>query len=305
MPVNVHPEYAHAEKAYDNATSTEDRLIALNKMISEAPKHKGGENLRQQLTTRRKKLESLLEKKKKSGKGTVVGIRKADMQAVIVGNTNSGKSTLLKLLTNVEPKIASSKFTTKKSIVGMMNYLNAQIQLIELSAVNGEYFDKSMAHTADTVLIMITKFEEIEKLEEKLYMTTGKKIILLNKKDILTSAEIRKLKARLQSKKYDFEIISCVPFWPENNIEELRKKIFESFDVVRVYTKEPKKIKSPLPVIMKPDPTVKNVAEKILKGFSKRIKKIRIWGPSSKFGGQIVGLSHRLKDMDTVEFTTK
>lgn len=305
MPVNVHPEYAHAEKAFNNASSNEERLIALNKMISEAPKHKGGENLRQQLTTRRKKLETLLEKKKKSGKGTTTGIRKADMQAIIVGNTNCGKSTLLRLLTNAEPKISSAKFTTKESIVGMMNYLNAQVQLIELAAINCEDFDKSMAHTADTVLIMITKFEELEEIEEKLYMTTGKRIILVNKKDILTKAEIRKIKARLESKKYNFEIISCIPFWPQNNIEELRKKIFESFDIVRVYTKEPKKEKSPLPVIMQPNPTVKGVAEKILKGFSKKIKKARIWGPSSKFSGQIVGLNHRLKDMDTVEFTTK
>jgi len=305
MPVNVHPEYSHAEKAYDQAKNNEDRLIALNKMISEAPKHKGGENLRQQLTTRRKKIEALLEKKKKSKKGTSTGIRKSDMQAIIVGNTNSGKSTLLRLLTNAETKISATKFTTKDSVVGMMNYLNSQVQLIELAAINSDNFDKSLAHTADTVLIMITKFEELDGLFEKLYMTTGKRIIILNKKDLLASLELRKLKARLESKKHNFEIISCIPFWPGNNIEELRKKIFESFDIIRVYTKEPKKEKSPLPIIMKPKSSVKNVAEKILKGFSKKIKKIKIWGPSSKFGGQIVGLRHRLKDMDTVEFTTK
>ena len=56
---------------------------------------------------------------------------------------------------------------------------------------------------------------------------------------------------------------------------------------------------------MKPGATVKDVAEKILHGFSKNIKETRIWGPSSKFSGQKVGLNHKLKDLDTVEFKTK
>ena len=306
MPINVNdPEYVSAEKAYYEANTLEEQLIALKKMISHMPGHKGAENLRQQLTTKRKKLEATIDKKKKSGKGTKGGIRKGDMQAIMVGKTNSGKSTLLKLLTNAEPKITRTKFTTNEAIIGMMPYLNTQIQLIEIPAIEGEYFDKSLAHTADTVIILIEKFEGIEKIEQQLKMTTGKRIIVLNKSDKLKSTEKRKIKARLQSKKYNFEIISCIPFWSDNNIEELKKKIFSSFDIIRIRTKEPKKEKSLNPVIMKPNSTVKDIAEKILKGFSKKIKKTKIWGPSSKFSGQIVGLNHVLKDLDTVEFTTK
>ena len=75
MPINVNdPEYTRAEEAYQEASTVEDQLMALNKMISHAPSHKGAENLRQQLTTRRKKLESQSEKKKKSGKSTQTGI---------------------------------------------------------------------------------------------------------------------------------------------------------------------------------------------------------------------------------------
>jgi len=305
MPINVNdPEYTKAELAFHEASTIEDQLIALNKMISHAPSHKGAENLRQQLTTKRKKLETLLEKKKKSGKSTKVGIRKEDMQAIIVGKTNVGKSSLLKILTNAEPKISEIKFTTNEPIIGMMDYINTQIQIVEIPATDGENFDKSLAHTADTVLIMIDDFKDLEELEKFLYMITGKKIIVFNKSDLLSSAEKRKLKAKLQSKKYNFEIISCVPFWPENNIEELKKKIFKSFDVIRIFTKEPGKEKSKNPMIMKPKSTVKDAAEKILKGLSKKIRKTKIWGPSSKFGGQIIGLNHVLKDMDTIEFTT-
>ena len=56
---------------------------------------------------------------------------------------------------------------------------------------------------------------------------------------------------------------------------------------------------------MKPNSKVIHVAEKILKGFSKKVKETKIWGPSSKFPGQKVGLQHKLKDLDVVEFKTR
>ena len=56
---------------------------------------------------------------------------------------------------------------------------------------------------------------------------------------------------------------------------------------------------------MKKDSAVRDVAEKILTGFSNKIKETKIWGPSSKFSGQIVGLNHKLKDLDVVEFKTR
>ena len=69
MPINVNdPEYVKSEKEFFEATTKEEKLLALKKMISHAPKHKGGENLRQQLTTRRKKLEQDIEKSKKNWK---------------------------------------------------------------------------------------------------------------------------------------------------------------------------------------------------------------------------------------------
>jgi len=57
-------------------------------------------------------------------------------------------------------------------------------------------------------------------------------------------------------------------------------------------------------MILEKDSTVKDIAQKILKNLS-FLKETRIWGPSSKFPGQIVGLQHVLKDMDTIEFRTR
>ena len=303
MPINAHPEYLAAEKEYLNAETPQQKLKALEKMISLSPKHKGAENLRAQLKTRYKKLKEQFAKAKKSGRSSKIGIKKEDMQAIIIGFTNAGKSSLISLLTNAEAEIADYDFTTKKPIIGMMNHEGVQIQIIENPSIESDFFDKGIVHSTDTLLVLISSLEQLKEIEKQLDKSKAKKIIVFNKSDRLNPQEKRKLFATLQSRKYNFVIISTKT---KENIEELKEKIFKSFDKIRVYTKEPGKTKkTERPIILNPNSTVKEVAEKILKGFSGKIKETRIWGPSSKFAGQKIGLKHKLKDLDVVEFKTR
>jgi hypothetical protein len=299
---NQSPFYIQAEEKFLAAKNIEDKLIYLDEMIRECPKHKSSEKMLAQLRIRRKKLIEQQEKSKKSGKSSRHGIKKEDMQVVIVGFSNSGKSSLIKNLTNTDPKISEIRFTTLSPLVGMMNYATTQIQIIEIPAIDSEYYDKGIVNTSDVILILINSVEEIKNIEKILERAQGKKIIVLNKIDHLDEIEKRKVEATLQSRKYNFCMISTKT---GIGVEELKNKIFQSFDKIRVYTKEPGKEKSEKPIIMPPNSDVKDVAEKILKGFSKKVKETKIWGPSSKFPGQKVGLNHPLKDSDIVEFKTK
>ena len=305
MPVNASPEYGHAEKEYHLAQTTEEKIEKLKKMLSVATKHKSSENLIAQLRTRLKKFQGEIERTKKLSKsrGGKTGIKKSEMQAVIVGFTNSGKSSLLSLLTKARAKISETNFATIHAILGMMPYQGTQIQLIEIPAIDSDYYDKGIVYTADSILVLIQNLEELKKIEP-LLQTQGKKIIALNKSDLLSELEKRKLEATLKSKykNYEFVFISCLT---REGTEELKEKIFKSFNKIRVYTKEPKKEKSNNPIILEPETSVKEVAEKILKGFSEKVKETKIWGPSSKFPGQKVGLQHKLKDLDIVEFKTR
>ncbi len=302
MPVNAHPNYLAAERDYLNAETKEQKIRALKKMISHAPSHKGAENLRAQLKRRLAKLKYSKEKEIKQKKAGKEGIKKEDMQAVIIGKTNSGKSSLLKILTNAKPKISINPFTTTKPVIGMMLYNSVQIQLIEIPAIESEFYDKGIVYTADVILILINSLDDLKEIEKKI-KTSGKKIIVFNKIDLLSQNEKRKISATLQSRKYNFQMVSTKT---KQGIKELKEKIFQSFDKIRIYTKEPeKKADKNKPMILNPNSKVKDVAEKILKGFSNKIKQTKIWGPSSKFPGQIIGLNHKLKDLDIVEFKTK
>ncbi len=300
---NQSPFYKQAELKFSSAQSDEQRLEALEEMMRECPKHKSSEKMLANLKTRYIKLKKKLETEKKSKKSSgKVGIKKEDMQAVIVGQTKSGKSSLISLLTNAKPKISDYDFTTKTPTIGMMDYNGVGIQLVEVPAIESEYYDRGIVNSADSILILVTDLTQIAEIEKIIERALGKKIIVFNKTDLLSENEKRKISATLQSKKYNFVLISTKT---KEGIEEMKEKLFQSFGKIRVYTKEPGKEKSRKPIILYPDSTIKNVAEKILKGFASRIKETRIWGPSSKYPGQVVGLAHKMKDLDVVEFRTK
>lgn len=307
MPINASPHFEKAQVEYERAETTEQKIRCLKKMITLAPKHKGAENLRAQLKRRLAKLKYSKEKESKIGKSTHKGIKKEDMQAVLIGKSNSGKSALLSLLTNASPRISNNIFTTTSPVVGMMNYEGANIQLIENPAIDSEYYNRGLTNTADTLLILITNLNQLSDMDKKLDKIKGKKIIVFTKSDILTENEKRKISATLQSKKYNFVFVSAVSHeqGEDRGLNDLKNKLLQSFGKIRVYTKEPSKEKSNRPIILEPNSTVKDVAEKILHGFSKNVKETKIWGPSSKFPGQKVGLTHKLKDLDVVEFKTR
>ena len=296
---NQSPQYQKAQARFLDAQTNEEKLRCLEEMIRLCPKHKSAEKMLANLRSRYVKLKEKIEKIKKvfrsSGKPS---IKKEGMQAVIVGLTNSGKSSLLSLLTNAKPEIAQHRFTTKTPVVGMMNYFGINIQLIEIPAIKSEYYDAGLVNTADVILILVDVFDDIEKIENELKRARGNKIIVFNNKN---NVDERKVESTLKSRKLNYVIVGIET---RGNLEELKEKTFKAFGKIRIFTKEPGKPRSDNPLVLEPESTVKNVAEKIFHNSSK-VRETRIWGPSSKFPGQKVGLEHNLKDLDVVEFKTR
>lgn len=298
---NQSPFYQRAEQEYHEATTDEERIACLEVMMKEVPKHKSSENMRKNLTNRYKKLKMNVAKQKKSGKGGQAGIKKADIQVVLAGFTNGGKSTLFKTLTSQEAKISPHQFTTFKPQLGTFHFEDTPIQIIDIPSFPNH--DKSLINSTDTILFIIESLNQIKEAEKFLYRSPAKIILVLNK---IEDYDKRKIEANLKSKfkKYDYIIIDCLDP-TKTELDKLKKKVFKTFPIIRIYTKEPKKEPSKEPMIVKKDSTFKYAAEKILKGMSKKIKRARVWGPSSKFGGQVIGLEHVLKDKDVIEFQTK
>ncbi|MBI2632544.1 50S ribosome-binding GTPase [Candidatus Pacearchaeota archaeon] len=302
MPINASYEYINAEKVYLNSKTLAEKINALREMIKTAPKHKSSENLLAELKTRLKKYLEKQEKSKKVGKSSVKGIRKEGFQVILLGPTNSGKSSLLSRLTNAHPIVSQYPFTTKIPDIGIMDYQGVKAQIVDLPSIGNELLDLGIVNTADLILIVLEKIDDYERVNQYTSKSYGKKIIVINKADKLSEQELRRLEEKIKSKRLNALIISSITDYNTNKLKEV---IFQSMNIIRVYTKEPHKSPSNIPVILSQYSTVKEAAESIRKGFSLQVKETHITGPSSKFPNQKVGLSHILKDKDIIEFHMK
>jgi len=128
-------------------------------------------------------------------------------------------------------------------------------------------------------------------------------IVIANKVDVPEAAEkLRDLKniIGMQTK---IVPISCKT---QTGLESLGKEIFESLDIIRVYSKEPsRKEHSPKPFILKRGATILNVAKQIHSDFYKQFAYAKVWAERLTFSPQKVGLSFILEDGDVVEIHTK
>lgn len=302
---NQSPFYKKAEAEFLTAQNDEERIEALKIMIKECPKHKSSEKMLANLKTRLIKLEKSVERQKKSRKSSnKQGIKKSDMQAVLVGFTNSGKSAFFNLLTGLDAKVSPYQFTTTMPQLGTVDFEDIKIQIIDMPSFPN--IDRSVINSTDVILLVIDNLDQIEKSREFWSRSSAKIFIIFNKADLLDSNELRRIEANLRSKYKNYVHFIVSSFKPDEQIiREFKKKLFESFPVIRVYTKEPRKEATKEPMILKIGSTLEEAAEKILKGLSKKVERARVWGPSSKFSGQVVGLDHILKDGDIVEFQVK
>jgi ribosome-interacting GTPase 1 len=85
-------------------------------------------------------------------------------------------------------------------------------------------------------------------------------------------------------------------------LEDLRNAIYESLDVIRIYTKDPKKKEADKdrPFTLSRGDTLLDLAELIHKDYVKNLRFGKVWG-SAVHDGTVVKGDYVLNDQDTVE----
>ena len=137
-----------------------------------------------------------------------------------------------------------------------------------------------------------------------------KAIVVANKGDLPnTLNNFNKLKALVdkfdERENVNLELVP-ISALKEKNLDLLKKEIWKKLELIRVFTKDPKKKEPDFPPItLKKGSTVEDLVEKIHKEFLKKFKYAKVYGSSVKFEGQTVGLKHVLDDKDIVEVYLK
>jgi ribosome-interacting GTPase 1 len=380
MPANLPAEAEKALAKYQAARTIEEKIRALEEALSLIPDHKGTEKLRGRIKRRIAELRREAERK-----ASLRAVRRdyfhvpkeGAAQVVLIGAANSGKSSLLRALTNAKPQVSGYPLTTTMPVPGMMLYNDVEIQLVELPAILTEDLEETQftnrsigfSKNADLIVIVLdgarSPAKQLERILE-IYDESGVSFrrkrceIEIEKKDsggirlvvfgslgvdvrevedLLRSVGIRNAVVRVRGEASieDFEEvviremthkrgliavnkidqaapgsleevkniageIPVVAVSAENGagLEDLKRQIFNSLDLIRVYTRKAG-ITSDKPIILPRNSTIRDLAEIIHRDFAEKMKYARVWGASVKVQGQRVGPDHVLEDGDIVE----
>ncbi|MFW9957221.1 MAG: GTPase [Candidatus Odinarchaeota archaeon] len=140
MPTNVTPEFDRQRIIYEETEDLAQRIVELEKLLSLAPNHKGGERMVADYRKKLAQLKALLEKRReqerarRSGGGVEEGVirKEGAGQICLIGVTNSGKSTLINAVTNAKLDVGDYPFTTPLPTPAMLTLEDINIQLVEI-----------------------------------------------------------------------------------------------------------------------------------------------------------------------------
>ncbi len=328
MPANLTPDYMEAERLYKQARTDQERMAALEQMLSTVPKHKGTEKIQSDIKHRMAKLRELSEEKSGKGGGkrgvNLFVPREGAGQVILIGPPNSGKSSILGFFTKAQVEIADYPYTTRQLQPGMMPFGNVQIQLVDTPALSPEMFEPWMtsAIRSSDYLILVVDLMSPGILDDLEFIknTLRQHRIELNRsapekfddegnariKAVIlgTHLDLEGAKDNLEALRdiygKDLDILA-LSFKTGEGADKFAGEIFQRLEVVRIYTKSPgKPADRSDPVVLRKGSTVDDFARGIHKDLEQNLKYARIWG-KNKFEGQRVPRDYVFEDEDICE----
>jgi ribosome-interacting GTPase 1 len=323
MPANLTPEYFKAEQWYRSAATSDEKILALERMLSVMPKHKGTDHLKADL---RRKLSKLKEAAAQKSKASVIDIfhvpRTGSGQIALLGTPNSGKSTIVAALTNAKANVADFPFATNGPVPGMVRFEDVQIQLVDMPPITADYIMPGQVGTyrhCDLIGIVIDLSGDAEEqLEVCLDFLEGRNLLIdpetlatddggnvpgkgvfciCTKTDIARPGAVEKLKELC---KYPFEFVE-ISAESGAGVDELPGIFFRLLRIIRVYAKPPgKKPDMNEPFTLPAGSTVMDLAGSVHRQLAENLRFARIWG-TGVYDGQNAPRDHVLHDKDIIE----
>jgi uncharacterized protein len=325
MVLNLTPMYHKAEEAYRKATTTAEKIAALEEMYALLPKHKASEKMQADMKTRLAKLREESEQEAaKPRSGATVDIFHVNKQGagqfVLLGTPNSGKSALVGALTKARVTVAPYPFSTHAPVPGMMPYEDIQIQLVDMPPLTDEGFIAGMigaVRNADGLVLVIdlAAGDVLEQVDVCMKALESRGLVPQEKQPPEGGSVKRMLmvgtKLDLPGAADNFEALKelhpnlmpmlAVSSETLQNLGEVPRLCFKLLNVIRIYSKEPgKPADMEKPFILPHGSTVVDLAAAIHHELASNLKRARIWGVGV-YDGQAVQRDHILSDRDILE----
>jgi len=90
------------------------------------------------------------------------------------------------------------------------------------------------------------------------------------------------------------------------NMQALKEEIYRKLDFVRVYMRRRTgETDFEEPMVVRGGATIADICDKVHRNMKDEFRYAQVWGKSVKFGGQRVGMTHRLEDQDVLTIVTR
>jgi ribosome-interacting GTPase 1 len=325
MPTNLPPEYFEVDKRYRAAETVEEKIALLEELLGTIPKHKGTEHLRGDYKSRLAKLKAGQQGRKSiSRHGSSFQIpREGAGQVALIGDANTGKSTLLRALTHAQPEVSETPFTTWEPMPGMMDADSVPVQLIDTPSLDRDYLEPELfdlLRRVDVIVLLVDlqsdPFEQFERAlrllaEHRIYPQQPRPILEAEARVMLKPVLVLANKCDDPGSDLDCEVfrdlvedqweVLPVSALKNRNLDGFRSAILSHLQVIRVYAKPPgQEPDLGAPFVMKTGSTIEDLAGKVHKEILVSLKFARVWG-KQVHDGQMVSRDYILHDGDIVE----
>jgi ribosome-interacting GTPase 1 len=205
----------------------------------------------------------------------------------------------------------------------MMDYDGAQIQLVDTPPLDRDYLEPGLIdliRRADLILLVVDlQADPVAQLQKAVSVLEEHRISPAHLEHTSpTWQEATLLPFVVLANKCDDESLDelCLVFkdlleeeWPAlavssltgRNLDQLKRTLFENLQLVRIYSKAPgKEPDRDAPFVLRKGATVEELAGRVHKDFTEKLKFAKVWG-NSVFDGQMVQRDYVLQDGDVVE----
>ncbi len=305
MRIHHDIEFMKLTKKLKHVSNINEKITLLKKITSlkpRDPKH----------LTRRKEykeeLESLMVKRKGQKKRQAKSpyeLINFKRKVVLIGTTNTGKSTLLSKLTKTRPDIKDTPFTTYNPETGMMKYKDVLIQVVELPSLLQSDSDSDKYKFIRNSNVICVCIKAKEDLDFAIKQLEDYHILLVNS----PSDSDKKFRPLNETNKKPALIAAWanvegtnLPILDINDEKAIMGQIYLLLNIKRIYSITKGKIDDQPSVFpANQEITVADFAKALDRRLASKFNRAKITGPSAKYEKQTVSLHYVLNDGDAVE----
>jgi uncharacterized protein len=287
-----------------------ERVRELRSILEELPGYKNGPyaDLRKWVQAQ---IEESRARSRVVQRDSIAVRREGAAQIALVGAPNAGKSSLLHALSEVQIKIGDYAFTTLRPVPALTRIHGVLLQLVEIPGlIAGASQDRGggrallgVLRNADAIVFCQDVRAPLDALTDVRAEVAAAGI---NRPAILAATKMDEAQpedlARLRAAVPELAVIG-VSAIDDVSLEAFKDALWQLSGLLRVYLKRDGQATDE-PIALQPGATVADVAADIHHEVAATCRGGRIWGPSARFEGQLVGRDHIVRDGDAIEIVT-